>query len=272
MLWSLSARLEATSAWHKHEVFEFVACRSGSGWLEFDDRKIALQPLRTLLVAPGVRHRIGVAQGQTAELKILCLSASDVATQLSPAQRDFLDAAQAKAGGYADYADYAADDSRVFDLLALIPDAFAIAESDQLRVVWSAVGLILALHGSAQRPRAAPREPRYRQKMAEIREWLDGRLGQVTTLEEIAARFALSRSLLTREFRRYTGKSLVDYCNARRVEKAAQILAASGVSVTQAALAAGFANLSHFHRQFKATYGVTPAAFRRQLTGVAEIA
>ena len=267
MLWSLSARLEETSAWHSHDVLEFVACRSGSGWLEFGDRRVGLQPRRTLLVAAGARHRICVAPGEAAELKILCLSASDMATHLSPAQRAFLDAARTDISGHADYA---ADDRRVFDLLALIPDGFAITDGGQLRIVWGAIGLILALHGSAQRTRTAPREPRYQQKMAEIRSWLDGRLDQVTTLEEVAGHFALSRSLLTREFRRHTGKSLVDYCNARRVEKAAQILAASGESVTQTAFAAGFANLSHFHRQFKATYGVTPAAFRRQLMGAVE--
>ena len=86
----------------------------------------------------------------------------------------------------------------------------------------------------------------------------------------MGTQFGLSRSVLTREFRRHTGKSFIDYCNGRRIEKAAAILAAGKESVTQAALESGFANLSHFHRQIKAMYGLTPAAFRRQILGVSE--
>ena len=43
-----------------------------------------------------------------------------------------------------------------------------------------------------------------------------------------------------------------------------------GYTVTRVALDSGFANLSHFHRQFKAIYGLTPAAFRRQIAGVGD--
>jgi AraC family transcriptional activator of mar-sox-rob regulon len=70
---------------------------------------------------------------------------------------------------------------------------------------------------------------------------------------------------LTKEFRHYTGKSFVDYCNARRVQRAAMILVTRPESVTQVAFDSGFSNLSHFHRQFKAHFGLTPAAFRHKV-------
>ena len=52
---------------------------------------------------------------------------------------------------------------------------------------------------------------------------------------------------------------------AGRLRRAAGLLASGDLSVAEAAFAAGFANLSHFHRQFKSAYGLTPAAFRRKI-------
>jgi AraC family transcriptional activator of mar-sox-rob regulon len=60
--------------------------------------------------------------------------------------------------------------------------------------------------------------------------------------------------------------SFVEHCNTRRVEKAARVLSSTELNITEVALGSGFSNLSHFHRQFKANYGLTPGAFRRKMT------
>jgi AraC family transcriptional activator of mar-sox-rob regulon len=127
--------------------------------------------------------------------------------------------------------------------------------------------VLLAVHGKAQKSTSNQDGQKYRQKILEIVKWVDTQLHATTSLEALAEQFGMSRSLLTREFRRYTGKSFIDYCNSRRVEKAALILASSKESITRIALESGFSNLSHFHRQFKSIYGLTPAVFRRQIFG-----
>jgi AraC family transcriptional activator of mar-sox-rob regulon len=106
---------------------------------------------------------------------------------------------------------------------------------------------------------------RYSGKIRDIVAWIERNLKEDLTLEQAALQFGLSRSLLTKEFRLYTGKSFVDYRNVRRVQKAAMALVGDSGSVTQAAMDCGFSNLSHFHRQFKAYFGLTPAAFRRRV-------
>lgn len=265
MLWSMTASLEAPTEWHRHEVYEFIWCRAGCGRIEVRSTTIDLQAGRTLLVAPNVDHRFLVADGQPAELKLLCLNPQDLATFLSPAQAATLDGVRTAAVTCADHG----DQRTLRELTAMIPDGFAIDDARELRVVWAAIGLILALHGEAQDLPPNPACQRYRQKIDELRAWIDSRLNETIGLDDVASRFGLSRSVLTREFRRHTGKSWVDYCNGRRIEKAAQILASGGSSITDAALASGFANLSYFHRQFKAIYGLPPAAFRRQLLGAA---
>lgn len=264
MLWSLSASLEEATAWHWHEIFECILCRAGYGQLELEDRLVELRPGRTLFIAPGVRHRYAFDGGTGADLRFLCMNGQDVATHLAPAQLALLEGVKSAGISYADHGD---DTERLWELASLIPDGFVVTDTRELGVVWGAIGLLLALHGKASEISGDYAGRRYRHKIQEIREWIDTRLHEAITLDDVGEHFGLSRSLLTREFRRHTGKSFIDYCNARRVEKAAKILAASGESVTAVALESGFSNLSHFHRQFKAMYGLTPAAFRRQIVG-----
>ncbi|MBK1681263.1 AraC family transcriptional regulator [Rhodocyclus tenuis] len=273
MLWSLSASTNATNSLHAHDLFEFICCQGGSGTLHFAGQQIDFRRGRTILIAPGVAHHYAFEPGEEADLKLICMNGEDVATYLSPAHAAFLAGTSDAGVTFADHADHAdpADDAGGLQaLLALIPDGFGLSDVRQLRVVWGAINLLLALHGKAHEIPADPALHRYRDRIDEVCRWLDAHLAEALKIDEVASRFGFSRSLLTREFRRHTGKSLVDYCNTRRVETAAIRLASSHDSITGVALASGFANLSHFHRQFKDNYGLTPAAFRRKISGIAE--
>ena len=59
-----------------------------------------------------------------------------------------------------------------------------------------------------------------------------------------------------------TGTTPMAYLLARRLERAAVLLEDGRCAVTQAALSAGFTDLSHFGRAFRARHGVTPRAYR----------
>jgi AraC-like DNA-binding protein len=264
VLWSLSARTGESNALHAHDLVELICCRGGSGRVEFAHEAIELRAGRTIFIAAGTLHRYVFAPGEEAELKLICLNAADLATYLSPMHAAILSGIKSSV---ADFAGRPEDLARLDATLTLIPDVFGLNDMQELRVAWGAIGLLLALHaraGDAGRTRAPER---HREKILQLQSWLDSHLAEPLSLDEAAARCGLSRSLLTREFRRHTGKSLVEYCNTRRVEKAASLLAAGEVRITHVALSCGFANLSHFHHQFKAHYGLPPAAFRRVVAG-----
>jgi AraC family transcriptional activator of mar-sox-rob regulon len=265
MLWSMTAKVEETTPWHRHDILEWVFCRSGAGRLETDGQDVDLRPGRAVFIAPNARHRFAFDAEEKADLKFLCLNSADLAAHLAPAQLALLERVKTAQISYADHEGSLLD---VQDLCGLIPDGFNITDARDLTVAWGAVGMLVALHVQSDDAPEDHNLLRYREKIDEIKGWIDAKLDECLSLDEVSAQFGLSRSVLTREFRRHTGKSLIDYCNGRRVEKAAAILAAGKQSVTQAALESGFTNLSHFYRQFKATYGLTPKAFRRQLLGV----
>jgi AraC-like DNA-binding protein len=149
----------------------------------------------------------------------------------------------------------------------LIPEGSVVGNRRELLLVWSVISLLLASHVQDGYPAIDKSQRQHPNRIQDVCAWLAGHLDRECGLDEIASEFGLSRSLLTRAFRRHTGTSIVHYVNARRLEKAAVLLTSSkDRTITEAALESGLSNLSNFHRRFKAAYGFTPAEFRRNFT------
>lgn len=260
MFWSTRFHLSASVPWQCHEVFELLFCLSGRGQVEVEKRRLTLEPERAILIVPGAQHRLLCMGVEPAELKVVCLTAEDTMNYLSPVQVEQL--ARARGQGFA-MSEGGMGNLPAGALVKLIPEGEGVASPRELLMVWSVISLLLAAQMPEQ-PHVTDEKPLQHSRVRAICVWLDEHLEQETNLDAIAAEFGLSRSLLTRIFRRHTGTSIVHYINARRLEKAAALLTGSRqTSITEAALESGFANLSHFHRRFKAAFGLTPAEFRR---------
>src|SRR5262249_58739901 len=83
--------------------------------------------------------------------------------------------------------------------------------------------------------------------------------------EEIAQGAGIHPARLCHGFHEQYGCSVGEYLRQRRVEFACRQLATSDAPLVEIALAAGFADQSHFSKVFKRRMGMTPAAFRQQL-------
>lgn len=90
------------------------------------------------------------------------------------------------------------------------------------------------------------------------------------SVEGLAARCGVDRSQLFRIFKRRLGLSPQQYIIQYRLERAAELLRSTGLSVTQVQYSCGFGDLCHFSRLFKSRYGLSPAAYQRRRTGDAE--
>lgn len=83
------------------------------------------------------------------------------------------------------------------------------------------------------------------------------------TLQEIAAIAHLSEAAFCRYFKKRCQKSYFSYLNELRIGHARQLISSSWMSVGQIALESGFSNLSHFHRQFQRSTGISPLRYRQ---------
>lgn len=81
-------------------------------------------------------------------------------------------------------------------------------------------------------------------------------------LEGIAAQSGVSQRQLQRLFRRHLGMTPTQYFLKARLQRARHLLQYSTLSVTEIAIATGFASISHFTRRYTELYGRTPTAER----------
>jgi len=82
------------------------------------------------------------------------------------------------------------------------------------------------------------------------------------TLDDVAMITGLSTKYFCAFFKRMTEKTPVEYLNMYRIEKAAQKLISSDMSVTDVAYSSGFNDLSYFIKLFKTLKGCTPKSYR----------
>lgn len=101
------------------------------------------------------------------------------------------------------------------------------------------------------------------QKVHEVALYLQNHIHESVSLEELAQRFFMSRSYLTRSFRNVTGFSVVEYMTYIRIQKAQQLLRESDRSITEIADLCGFGNITYFEKVFKTTTGHTPVQYRK---------
>lgn len=67
---------------------------------------------------------------------------------------------------------------------------------------------------------------------------------------------------VSRTMKACTGQTPVQYVNALRMDHAARALSGSNDSLSEIADEIGLPNLSHFHKTFRARFGMTPAQYR----------
>ena len=96
---------------------------------------------------------------------------------------------------------------------------------------------------------------------------LEADLGGKLPLQAIAAELGLSVSHFSRAFRASTGLPPYRWLLHHRVKTAKRLMSARGLSLSEVAISAGFANQSHFTRVFSAIAGVSPGAWRRDALG-----
>jgi TolB-like protein/AraC-like DNA-binding protein/Flp pilus assembly protein TadD len=85
------------------------------------------------------------------------------------------------------------------------------------------------------------------------------------TVEDLAKRAGLSRSMLHRKLIKLTGKSATDYIMEMRLNRAKELLENDVATVSEIAYKVGFNSTSYFHRAFKKRFKVSPGDIKKSI-------
>ncbi|MEQ5818189.1 AraC family transcriptional regulator [Halomonas sp. SCS19] len=94
-------------------------------------------------------------------------------------------------------------------------------------------------------------------EIARAIEYLQSRLDETVTIDEIVSYVGMSRAVFHRKFKQATTMSPIQFVKTMRLNSAAMKIA-TGMNVSEASMAVGYASASQFSREFKRLYGKSP--------------
>ena len=106
-------------------------------------------------------------------------------------------------------------------------------------------------------------EQDYHERIVRTLAYIQRRLDEELSLQELASVAAFSPFHFHRVFRGLVGESLKEYIRRLRLERAAQRLKRQEESITQMAFDAGFETHESFTRAFTTMFGTSPSNYRR---------
>ena len=101
-------------------------------------------------------------------------------------------------------------------------------------------------------------------RLQRVLEFIEARLGEEITLEELAREACLSQFHFSRLFHQTTGLPPHRFVIHRRIRAAQRMLQTGQLSIAEIALDTGFGSQANFTRTFRKLTGTTPRRFRSQ--------
>ena len=133
--------------------------------------------------------------------------------------------------------------------------------------VWKSVELLylLSTPGRAEADTAPALEREAARALAETRRYMEEHLDEPLTISTLSRRACLSATTFKAGFRRLYGLPVHAWLRQRRMERAAELLRSSSLSVLGVAQSVGYSSASQFTAAFRRQYGVTPVQYRKNV-------
>ena len=140
-----------------------------------------------------------------------------------------------------------------------------LPQSERARwCVWKSVELLYLLCNPKGQEDSAPALERETvRRLAEMCRYMEEHLDESLTISALSRRACLSTTTFKEGFRRLYGLPVHTWLRQRRMERAAELLRDSSLSVLGVAQSVGYGSASQFSAAFRRQYGMTPAMYRK---------
>ena len=260
-LFHLCGPMEESVDWHYHAFHKIIEFLGGESSYGVEGRRYLLRPGDLILVPQGCIHRPEAVPEAPYERRILYLSPEflrrsgtadcDLATCFDRAREEFRFVL--RPGRQSPAAQL-----RLLEQ-AQREDAFGRELLARSLLFQFLIGLNRAMAGSLL-PDAAPSA--YDEKIEAILRYLSAHLTEPLSIDDLAARFFISKYHMMRQFRAQTGYTIHGYLTGKRLMRA-RALIAGGTPVLRASEQSGFGDYSAFLRAYRKQFGATPNQEKR---------
>jgi len=182
---------------------------------------------------------------------------------------------------------YVSQLGEAFPNIELRPDVLYVDDGDIMTSAGSAAGIDLCLHiirrdmGTlvanqvARRLVVSPHREggqtqfierpvgmQERPWLSELLEWIQGRLEDSITVDQLAQQSGMSKRTLTRRFADATGSSPLDWITSLRIQRAKDLLETTALSIEEIADGCGFGSAPTLRHHFRLRVKLTPTTYR----------
>ena len=259
-LFHLRGPMEEAVDWHYHTFHKIIVFLSGSASYGIEGRTYPLQPGDMVLVSRGCIHRPEAAPGAPYERMILYISPEflrqnstdgcelETCFSLARTQFDFVVRPGTRK-------------KELLDLLRALERACAVPDFGQALLAkglfWQF--LVQLIRGMRAHDLSYAQPGAEDEKIVAILRYLSAHLTENISIDDLAARFFISKYHMMRRFRAETGYTIHNYLITKRLLLARELIA-GGMPVTQACYACGFGDYSAFSRAYRRQFGQPPSA------------
>lgn len=249
---------------HMHDFYEILVFIDGKTDYQVEDKTYHLRPGDIMLTNSSELHRIIVKEGKTYE-RFVAWFHRDFILKLNDQIQDV------------NVADCFDSSSKMhFNLLHTDSDTFPVIVKlfqlllkpvdekkfgDRALHDLYATQLLIVLNQAHLNTTITPGEQLISNpKVNDVVFYINQNLCEELTLENLSAKFYVSKYYLTRLFKQYTGLTLHQYILRKRLNTA-KIMLANGCMPYDACIDSGFKNYSHFSKCFKNYFMVSPVEY-----------
>lgn len=247
-----------TIEFHAHDFLELYLFLDGSVTYYIEDQVYDLCPGDLLIIPPGRMHRPVIANERAAYERMVLWVELDYIARIDSAAGE-LQAALRGIGANGYRVPLRGDD------LIFAASLFRRIVKMERGGVFTSSAIRLYLKDAFEAYSLVEKEARGETAVIpQVIRYLTEHFREPLRLDDLAARFFISKSYLNRHFKAYTNATAYAYLMALRITHARRMLRA-GATAAEAGRECGFSDYSTFYKAFKAQTGITPQEFKARV-------
>lgn len=230
--------------WHFHEGWQLVALTKGERHYQLRNGSVIAKPGRLIVLPPRLVH------------KARCIARGRTSFKIATIPEECVDVGAASAAAISQSAPKLVNAFvSVFTMLTLADHGEAKA-----MILWrlkEILGESISTGGSGSSALPPP--------VLQTESYMLERLDQVPSLDLLSSLVGLSRYHFAHTFSKHVGLSPLAFHSRARLMQARQLIA-QGWSLAETSAHLNFSDQSHFGRQFRRVYGMTPGEYQQNVT------